>query len=213
MVNRGRIDFSDVESETLLLVEGNDEVRFFNAFLNFLNIRPIQITSVYGKDNFAPFLRNSVIVSRNFLQLKKLILVRDADDDAQAAFQSLGSALTGAGLPVPHDPFLNWATGYPFVSIAILPDGNSRGTLEDLCLRSIQDNDENSAALNCVEQYLICRGLSPGAESGWDSKARLHSYLAVGNRPGLRLGEAADAGVWDWGSPALRPLASFLGQL
>ena len=213
MVSRGRSGFNDVENETLMLVEGNDEIRFFNAFLNFLNIEQVQIASVFGKDNFAPFLKNSVVAARNFPELRRLILVRDADDDARAAFQSLGSALTAVGLPVPAGPFLSWATGHPSVSIAILPDGNSRGNLEDLCLRSIQDGGENSAALDCVERYLDCRGVPPGAESGQTSKARLHSYLAVADEPGRRLGEAADAGVWDWNSTALRPVADFLRRL
>lgn len=213
MVTRGRSGFNDVESETLMLVEGNDEIRFFGAFLNFLNVDQVQIASVYGKDNFAAFLRNSVVAARNFPQLQRLILVRDADDDANSAYQSLRGALAGVGLSVPVSPFLSWSTGHPSVSIAILPDGSSRGNLEDLCLRSIQGSGGNDAALQCVAQYLTCRGVSPSSESGQISKARLHSYLAVADEPGRRLGEAADAGVWDWESPNLRPLAEFLLRL
>ena len=213
MVTRGRFGFNDVEGESLLLVEGNDEARFFNAFLNYLNVRRVQIATVDGKDNFAPFLKNSVVASRNFARLQRLVLVRDADDDAQAAYQSLGSALTGVGLSVPPGRFLSWTDGRPAVSVAILPDGDSRGNLEDLCLRSIRGSGENGAALECVERYLNCRGVSPGAESGRVSKARLHAYLAVADEPGRRLGEAADAGIWDWNSPALQPLADFLRQL
>ncbi len=67
-------------------------------------------------------------------------------------------------------------------------------------------------ALQCVDRYLFCRNpaIVPKSER---SKARLHSYLAVADEPGRRLGEAANASVWDWNSPALRPLADFLLQL
>ena len=213
MVSSGRYYFSDVESEVLLLVEGTDEVRFFYALLKSLGIGHIQIASVDGKDHFAPVLKNVLMTSRNYQRLRRLVLVRDADDNAQAAFQSLRSALTGAGLSVPSETFLRWAMGHPSVSIAILPDGESRGNLEDLCLRSLEGSAEYLSVLSCVDQYLDCRGESPDADSGAHSKARLHAYLAVGNRPGRRLGEAADAGAWDWNSPALQLLADFLRQL
>ena len=93
MVSSGRYYFSDVESEVLLLVEGTDEVRFFYALLKSLGIGHIQIASVDGKDHFAPVLKNVLMTSRNYQRLRRLVLVRDADDNAQAAFQSLRSAL------------------------------------------------------------------------------------------------------------------------
>ena len=94
MVSSGRYYFSDVESEVLLLVEGTDEVRFFYALLKSLDRGHIQIASVDGKDNFAPVLKNVLMTFRNYQRLRRLVLVRDADDNAQAAFQSLRSALT-----------------------------------------------------------------------------------------------------------------------
>ena len=56
MISRGRSGFNDVESETLLLVEGNDEVRFFNAFLNSLNIEQVQIASRLRQGQLCRFL-------------------------------------------------------------------------------------------------------------------------------------------------------------
>ncbi len=212
MVSRGAYRFNDVQSGSLLLVEGIDDARFFDAFLKSLSIGHVQIASVDGKDNFAPFLKNTLITARGYPNLRRLVLVRDADDNANAAYQSLQSALNGADLPVPSDSFLAWAQGQPSVSVAILPDGKSPGNLEDLCLQSIEGNHEGMNDLKCVDGYLLCRNPASIPESK-HSKARLHSYLAVADEPGRRLGEAADAGVWDWNSEALRPLAGFLSQL
>ena len=210
---RRNFRFYGVERESLLLVEGNDDARFFGAFLRRLNLTGVQIAVVGDVNQFAPFLANTLVRDLEFSRLGKLALVRDADLAPQAAFRSLQMALTRAGLPSPAAPFQTSTDGQPAVSVAILPDGDSRGNLEDLCLRSIWGSGENGAALECVEQYLNCRGVSPGAESGRVSKARLHAYLAVADEPGRRLGEAADAGIWDWNSPALQPLADFLRQL
>ena len=48
------------------------------------------------------------------------------------------------------------------------------------------------------------------------AKTKVHTYLAVGidgKDPGLRLGEAAEAGVWDWNSPAFAQITDFLSKL
>lgn len=41
-----------ISSHKILLVEGQDEIRFFQAFLKHLNIEGIQLLSVGGKDQF-----------------------------------------------------------------------------------------------------------------------------------------------------------------
>ena len=208
MIRRGPYQFIDVVSDSLLLVEGQDDARFFNAFLRQLSIPGVQIAAVDGKDNFAPFLKNILVTAPGYPRLRSLALIRDADNNSSGAFRSLRSALVNAGLPAPFETFKTWSAGRLSVSIAILPDGVSPGNLEDLCLRSIGD----LLALECVDQYLACRNPDNRLD-GILSKARLHSYLAVSDVPGRRLGEAADASVWDWNSSALQPLAEFLRRL
>ena len=212
MVRHDPYRFADLLRDSLLLVEGRDDARFFDAFLRRLSISHVQIAVVDGKDNFAPFLKNVLTIAPSYYRLRRLALVRDADNNPSGALRSLRSALVNAGLPAPFDPFSSWVNAQQSVSIAILPDGESSGSLEDLCLQAIRDRPAGEAALESVDQYIHCRNPN-GISQSRHSKARLHSYLAVADDPGLRLGEAADAGVWDWDSQALQPLADFLRQL
>lgn len=212
---RKSFQFKQVEQDALLLVEGIEDAIFFDAFLHSLGQTNVQIASVNGKNNFRKFLIETLLIKtltkdENFQQLRRLGIVRDADTDASSTLQSLCNALTAAQLPVPSHP---WETAHAnglHVSLAILPDGTSPGNLEDLCLRSL----ENTSALACVDQYIACR-----ADAGADitdsqrAKAKIYTYLAVGSKPGLRLGEAAEDDVWNWDSPAFAHVAKFLRQL
>lgn len=207
---RKSFQFKHVEQDALLLVEGIEDAIFFDAFLHSLGQTNVQIASVNGKDNFRKFLIETLKRASKFQQLRRLGIVRDADTNASSTLQSLCNALTAAQLPVPSHP---WETAHVnglHVSLAILPDGTSPGNLEDLCLRSL----ENTSALACVDQYIACR-----ADAGADitdsqrAKAKIYTYLAVGSKPGLRLGEAAEDDVWNWDSPAFARVAKFLHQL
>ena len=195
------------DTSALLLVEGNDDARFFAAFLRHLGRNDVRILPVRGKDNFAPFLTTLPSLS-NFASLRVLGVVRDADANAQSALQSLQGSLRRAGLPVPNRVFEPAQEGGLTVSMAILPDGSDAGDLEELCLRSVQDRP----AMTCVDQYMGCLANAEGT-TGQASKARLHAFLAAGDDPDRRIGEAADAGVWDWDSDVFRQLADFLRAL
>ena len=204
---------SRVEQESLLLVEGIEDARFFTAMAHQLNRTDLQIVTVGGKENFRSFLVSTLLKSDNFSRLRRLGIVRDADSSAQSTLQSLQNALNHAQLPAPSRAWEPEQAGHLTVSLAILPDGSSQGNLEDLCLRSIQNSPEST----CVDQYVGCR-VSTGAHIAENrlAKSKVHAYLAVGKdgaEPGLRLGEAAEAGVWDWGSPAFQPILNFLQNL
>lgn len=111
------------------------------------------------------------------------------------------------------------------VSIGIMPDGTSDGALEDLCLRSIEVD-----LIGCVNEYVECVNTAgPKIASNRLAKVKVFSYFATGpvrkfpaagasasyrrRSPGLRLGDAAEAGVWDWRSDAFKQVANFLQNL
>ena len=229
MPEGNRFIFSDVERDTLLLVEGIDDARFFAAFLKWLGkTDAVQIVQVRGKDKFGRFLTGTLKRVDNFTQLRRLGLIRDADTSASSAFKSLCGALADAGLPVPEQA---WETqeGELHVSVAILPDMDSGGNLEELCLRSLKSEPE----LSCIDEYVDCvdcvTSMGPSIADNKLAKTKIYTYLAAGPVPkkgggqagestgrtesGLRIGEAAERGVWNWESPAFGQLKDWLRNL
>ncbi len=229
MHENGRFILNDVKRDAVLLVEGIDDARFFEAFLNWLGkTDAIQIAQVGGKPKFRPFLTGPLKRTNNFTRLSRLGLIRDADTDAGSAFQSLCGSLTDAELPVPAQAWTWRSThqGGLDVSVAILPDMNSEGNLEALCLRSLKAEPEFS----CIDDYVACVDRVSFPISAHDiPKAKIHTYLAAGagprrggsqggestmrRNPGLRLGEAAEQGVWNWDDPAFEQIKDWLLKL
>ncbi|MYC34586.1 MAG: hypothetical protein F4X64_15595 [Chloroflexi bacterium] len=212
-------------SQKLLLVEGADDRRLFGALANHLAIHGITIESYNGKSNLGNDLANRTR-SPHFSLYSSLGIVRDADDNAQSAFNSVISALLRAKLPKPTSP-VSPATEHGLrVAVLIIPPDEDSGELENLCLRSIENAEERAcvdACINCVETA------GEPISANRLAKAKVHTYLAAGpepgffagtpnestdrRNPGLRVGEAAEARVWDWTSPAFAAVADFLRSL
>ena len=205
----------------LLLVEGNDDRRFFGAMREHLGVTGIEIDSYNGKPNLGNDLSER-IRNPGFQAVSSLGIVRDADDSAQSAFDSVVGSLRRVNLPTPDASAMPVERDGLRVSVLILPPGDNEGELEDVCLRAIAGSQD----MECVEGYIGClNNAGPPVAANRIAKARLHSYLAAGpvyvtqegeparRRPALRLGEAAEAGVWDWTSPAFERLAEFLRNL
>ena len=191
-----------------LLVEGQEEVHFFGAFLRYLEIDDvIQVRNYEGKDSLRRYLRAFTGLV-DFPQVQSIGIVRDADDSARSAMQSVQGSLQNAGLAVPNQ-FITPADGPPRVSIFIMPDNSSNGALEHLCLAALADDP----AMPCVEEFLSCVNDRVSSPPQDQSKARIHAFLASREAPELRLGEAAQRGYIPWNHSAFAQLAQFLQAL
>ena len=135
----------------VLLVEGQDEVNLFTELLADIGLgNAVQVFEVGGTEKFAKEL--SVLKLRSgFHQITSIGIVRDADRDPQGAFQSICSALRSAKLPEPTAP-LRPIAGPPQVTAMIVPDADTSGMIESVCLNSVSDDP----AMACVEQYFQC---------------------------------------------------------
>jgi len=192
----------------VIVVEGPDDRRFLRALFRHLGLETgLQIIEAHGKDKLGPLLRTLPLAS-GFAQVETLAVFRDADDDPHAAFQSLCNSLRHAGLGAPFRPALV-VPGKPSVGIFVWPDCNTAGTLETLCLTAIS----GEPVMDCVEEYIHCVQKTQGTLPQPADKARLHAFLASCNKPGLRLGEAAEAGYLPWNSSIFEPLKQFLRAL
>ena len=194
-----------ISRNRLLLVEGENERRFFAALLRCLDLSDgVQVLNYGGKPKLRPLLA-TLYLAPGYSDLEALGVTRDADDSFNSTFQSIRDSLDNANLNVPVKP--NALTeGKPSVSVFVLPDCSNPGMLETLCLSAVQDDQ----AMPCVEQYLQCLEETANLPSRNPDKARAHAFLASRARPELRVGEAAQAGHWNLDSPVFDPLKNFL---
>lgn len=198
-----------LDQKILLIGEGKDEVRFFKSILKNLNIRDIMVEDYNGKDNLGNYLNNLKSRTYDFSQLTSIGITRDADDlPPKSSFDSICSRLLKVGLPIPNN-MAEKTTTTPSINIFIFPNNRDSGMLEDLCLESVKDD----GAISCVEQYLECVKNNANREPDNLAKAKLHVWLASKEKPDKRLGEAAEAGYWDWESAAFEPLKEFIFSL
>jgi len=157
----------------ILLVEGMDEFNLFNELLNELNLRDIQVIEVGGKDKFAKDMPQ-LPVRTGFEIVTSIGIVRDADNNPQAAFQSIRGILHSMQYPEPNAP-LETAHGSPNITIMIVPDIDKTGMIEDICLNSVADDN----AMICVNQYFECLELQQRVlAANVMPKARVRAFLA-----------------------------------
>ena len=197
-----------IESRIQLLVEGNDQRNFFEAFIDHLSLADIQIQNFGGVTDLRPFL--SILVKRSGFQgtVQSVGLVRDAENSAQAAFQSVQSSLKNAGLPVPNQPEERTGSN-PAVTVLILP-GNSRpGMLETLLNETFANTPEEA----CINAFLECVEDASGMPTQRPHKARAQAYLATKPEPHLSVGVAAKRDYWDLNHPVFNQIRQFLRVL
>jgi len=203
-----RPDATIVISEpNLLVVEGVEEQMFFDGLIGHLRLQHIQVLPIGGKTRLRERL-GALVRSSGFANVVSLGVVRDADDNADGAFQSVRDALRSVGLPLPERPLVA-AGEVPRVTVVILPEPGKPGMLEDLCLQSVAQDP----SMFCVDEVFRClpqRGVPLPRNM---SKARIQVFLASREEPGKRVGEAAQAGYWPWDNGAFDHLKAFLRQI
>ena len=196
----------EIEQPHVLVVEGREEELFFGELIKHLRLQGVQIMPLGGKEKLRLELK-ALVRTSGFHKVNSLGIVRDADNDPMAAFQSVCDGLQAVGLPVPKHPLKPVGTS-PKVAVVILPEENMHGMLEDLCLKAVTEDK----AVRCVERYFECLQELRLACPDNMSKAKVQVFLAS-RRKALRLGEAAQAGYWPWGAKAFEQVREFLQEI
>lgn len=193
----------------LLVVEGNDEEFFLRALLKHWGLSGFQIHNAKGADNLADALLALTDVE-GFGAVRCCALLRDADQDAAAAFASCAGAIERAGL-LPPAASGEFSVASPCVGVFVLPDGKRPGMLEDLLLATVAAHP----ALGCVDGFLQClrHALAEDAQPGNPAKARAKAFLAAMPKVVPHVGLAAQQGYWDLSSSALDGFKLFLQQM
>lgn len=193
-----------------LLVEGRDAEALFYPFLESMEVTDIEIHNYGSITELAGFLKQ-FIRNADFRQLPvtSIGIVRDAEDNAESAFQSICSALKNANLPVPSQNIQGVDVQNLKVSTFVLPDGKRPGMLETLILKAVEDKSD----LSCVEQYLQCVKQSTGVGPKVMDKARFLAFLAAQQEYKPVTGHAARAGYLNFASSIYDPLKAFIRAL
>ena len=181
-----------IESAIQLVVEGNDQRNFFEAFISHLALENIQVQNFGGVDELRGFLL-ALVDAPNFHEtVQSLGIVRDAETSAAGAFQSVRSSLENAGLSVPDGPGKR-TNASPTVAALILPDENRQGMLETLLCESFAA----TPVAQCIDDFFECVERSSDVFIGRSDKARARVYLTTKPEPHLSVGVAAKRGYWD----------------
>src|SRR6266849_11096462 len=194
----------DPAFQHLMLVEGMEDGRLYEMACKFAGVSDkIEIRSVGGKTEFTNALRLLVSLGQH---LRTIAIIRDADDDPRAAFQSACDAMKNAKpgeLSLEHE-------GRSTAVLVVPPNGP--GCIESLCWSSLSKHP----VATCVEEFIGCARTkdppsNPSSLAAID-KSRIHVVLAIGMnassvaRVGLRVGEAS----WDWSHEAFEPVIRFV---
>ncbi len=160
----------------LLVVEGQDEVQFFTAFVESLGrSEEIDIREVGGVGRFESAL-GGLKVMTGFSRVMSLGVVRDSDLDPKGALSSIQGAFSRHGFAVPEEAY-DFCEGSPRVGVALLPKADTPGMLEDLCL----DTVEHDPAMECVGHFFEClrEQIEPCSYPRLEAKARVRAFLTT----------------------------------
>ena len=203
----------EITETRLLLVEGADAYWFSRWALRAYGLSGFQVMDFGGITALPRRLKLLKLIT-GFERVESLAIMRDAETSASSAAESIRGALTAAELPVPEAE-LQIEPGPPKTAFLVfhdMPEGDgppTQGCLEDLCLGTVRDEP----VMECVGAFLKCAE-DAGCDIRRRHKAQLHAYLAANDKSvGLKLGEAAKVGTWDWEHPLFKPLRELLSSL
>jgi hypothetical protein len=192
----------------LLIGEGSGEKEFFTDLLTEMGITCVQVEDYAGKNKLAAYLKG-LQIRTGFDQLQRLVITRDADNDAAGAAASIQSAITAAGLPAALT-----------VRSMVLPGDDKQGALESLWLESLK----GAPYEECVERFFEClreKGWEPSQFFAKKDKALTQVWLATKNPSNVAFHRASAYGrrskypgdKWvDFDHPAFTPLKAFLRE-
>lgn len=205
----------------LILCEGKDAQRFMIYYLNSKALadnkqysEAVQVEDFGGNEQLSSALK---LWSKDpeFLNLKSLVVLRDAETDAQSAVDSIKSAFRKADLPVPACPHQFETDGSLKTGFLLFPECSSNlknGALEDLCLSILEESEVSG--ISEIDGFLSDLEKREIRTFPRRFKTRLHTYFSITDDfVSLKIGEAAKAGAFDWNSSKLDQMKSFLEEM
>ncbi len=181
--------------EFALFVEGVNEELLFCVLLHRLGLSKFTIEKIDGGVSKLASAKPRMDRRRN--EGKRIAVVLDADQDAQATLNEFEAEKKRLDLPVDR--------------VFLVPDNRSPGSIETIL--EAMAPERHRRIHECFTQYREClKEISPEYVLP-KPKARIFAYCeAVGNGPKERNRDFRVAAHWNLDAPALSPLKAFLRE-
>ena len=209
----------------VILCEGRDELLFLVYYLNSRELKQVdkeysesvQVFDFGGIGQLASFVK-AFSNMNHFSEIESILIVRDAEKSVNSAIGSIGSALKKSGMPVPSSAGAwesdeNGSKRVAYLLFPSLSKTSKEGTLEDLCIDIIKDEHKSIEVLSECDSAmnnLLAKGVR---EFPRPFKTKMHSFFALTDLfVGMKIGEAAKAGAFNWASEKLEGLKQLLKE-
>jgi len=164
--------------------EGMGDARFVEELLQFGKITncsvgcPSKQTGGSGKEAFLKYF-SAIQTARTrakSVPLRGLLVIADADDNADGAFKAVVDAMTGATFPVPQHPFSIEGVSFR-VAIYLLPGSGRTGCLEHILLEAAITRTPHLA--KCLDDFSTCSGALKSVRPNKHAKMRMSALAAA----------------------------------
>ena len=174
----------------LLVVEGSDD---FHAFISLFDAHKIRSQCRLEDGGGYERMRDSIDTRVDESGLERIGFVVDADENITDRWHSLQGALSlarYASIPDVPDPAgtIIREEGRRTIGIWIMPNNNLPGALEEFIRLLVPEDDLlwSHAEKSVAELPAFPKDL----EGNWQSKAKIHTWLAWQEEPGKPIGQA-----------------------
>ncbi len=112
----------------IILVEGMDEVNFFDALLKHMKIPNVKVINCNGKENIKNIIATLPALPQFDDIVKSIAIIRDADNNSEAAFKSVCGSIEASGLKPPLT-IGSFSHKVPKIGIYIMPGDSDVGVV------------------------------------------------------------------------------------
>lgn len=202
--------------KTLVLCEGKDDELVMQALANHAGLGDDLVIKEYGGNSKLRKYLRTMKAKGEFSsgQYTRILITCDADQNYQAAVQSLKDAIQNV-FAVNVEAPMEWAhlSSGAQITSWIIPGADQTGMIETLCLNASRAND--SALFACLDPFMAC------LESNWGQKPHekirfgIWTIIAQRQKAKQRLSmERAIANIdFYWDDPAYESLRELFQQI
>jgi len=204
-----------ISDEKLILAEGTDDCKFLSSLLSKMKIDSIDIRKYEGINNLTNHIK-AIKGIEGFDIVTSILIFRDSEQSAEKACKSVNNSLKETKLiKTDIEPFIMSRQNSLKIGFALFPgiDENGKiyeyGTLEDLCLRLFKEKSVTEEIKVYIKDFQ-----SKTESFKRPHKNELHaSFSFTDNFVGLKIGETAKAGGFDFDSPHLKPFLNMIKEM